>query len=197
MYSLLGLPSLKDDLERNIDNEQILSLWRKEDGALKICCYETAEPLSHFANKYEIMMKKRSNLFLHFLNDTIKETLQLNSDLVISDIHTKIWVPVLKECETTIRTLIDKTIPLTNVDTHLKHYSNNLSDVVLSLESGVSECLGETFDQDQLESSLEIISKYWQLGEYQTGAQVFLELRSVLKLKGDFTLVESFKTKVK
>ena len=167
------------------------------DGAIKICCYETAEPLSQFAVKYEIMMEKSSNLFLHFLNDKVKETLQLSSDLVISDIFTKIWVPVLEECEELIKSLINRTILLTYVDTHLKLYSKHLRDVVLSLECGVSKCFGETFDQELLESSLDIISKYWQLGEYQTGALVFLELKNVLELKGDFTLVESFKTKVK
>ncbi len=39
--------------------------------------------------------------------------------------------------------------------------------------------------------------EYWNIREYRDGAQVFLDLKEVLKLTGDFTIVQKFASSVR
>ena len=166
-----------------------------KDGAPVLLCYQAAKPLEPFADHFDIMMNRSSNLFLHPLDIRLRRTVASRTDLAIAHVYSEIWQPVFDECRKLLDSLIDQSMTLSYVDTHLKKY-DNLEPVVFNLAVGLSKCLKLTPDQTQLRRALWKINQYWKLCEYQNGAQVFLQLRNVLKLKGNFDLVENFSLQV-
>ena len=193
---LLDLVALKEELKQDVSSKKICDLCQFKDGTPVLLCYQAAKPLDPFVDHFDIMMKKSSNLFLHPLDIRLRITVATRTDLTLAHIHTEIWQPVFDSCRKLLDTLIDQTMTLSYIDTHLKTYSEELDHVVYNLAVGLSKCLAIPPDQTRLRRSLLSIHQYWKLCEYQAGAQVFLHLRDVLKLKGDFKLVERFSSQV-
>ena len=190
------LISLKADLSQNIRKRNICDLCQLRDGIPVLLCFEAARPLDPFVDHFDIMMKNSSNLFLHPIEKTLKKVVASRSNLTIADIYTEIWQPVFNDCRKLLESLTDQSMTLSYVDTHLKDYSDNLETVVYNLAVGVSKCLSMELDQTSLRRPLWNIRQYWRVCEYQTGAQLFLKLRDVLQLNGDFDLVERFSSQV-
>ena len=178
----------------------ICDLCQLKDDTLVLKYYDIARPLDHFVEYISIMMlEKPSDLFLHFFNQKIQVVLNSTSGLTFADILPEIWQPVFAECQELLSSLLDQIIVLSSVDTHFKDYfqdSKKLETVLRNLAEGVSLCLNEELKEELLQKSLKSICEYWRLCEYQVGAQQLLQLREMLKLEGDFELVEKFSTQV-
>ena len=196
LFPLLGMTTLVDELKQDVSDKRICELCQFKDGAPVLLCCQAAKPLEPFADHFHNMMKKSSNLFLRPLEKRLTRTVASRSDLTIAHIYPEIWQPVFDECRKLLDSLINQSITLSHIDTRLKEYSDNLETVVFNLAVGLSKCLLLEPDHSQLRRALWKINQYWKLCEYRTGAQVFLQLRNVLKLKGDFGLVENFSSQV-
>ncbi len=90
---------------------------------------------------------------------------------------------------------MDQSMTLSFVDLHLQNL-NNLDNAVLNLAVGITKCMGTQPTQGPLKNALWRIKQYWKLCQYQTGANVFLRLRDVLNLKGDFEIVKRLSQQV-
>ncbi len=90
---------------------------------------------------------------------------------------------------------MDQSMTLSFVDQHLQNL-NSLDNAVFNLAVGVTECMGTQPTHGPLTSALRRIKQYWKLCQYQAGAHVFLRLRDVLNLKGDFNIVEGLSQQV-
>ena len=182
---------------QSVEQKSICELCQISDGIPSLLCYEAARPLDPFVDHFDIMMKKSSNLFLHPIDKQLKRVIaSCTSTLTIADIYTEIWQPVFDNCRKLLDSLIDQTIKLSYVDTHLKEYYDNLETVVYNLAVGVGKCLNVTIEQTRLRMPLWNIHQYWRACEYHTGAQLFLRLREMLQLNGDFKLVERLSSQV-
>ncbi len=195
------MATLKDELTQDVSGTKLIDLCQlKEDGSPQLLCYTSAKPLESFSDHFGTMMKHGSILFLHPLNNRLRKTLSTRSDLTIAHIYPEIWQPVFKDCQKLLQSLVDMSMTLSFVDQHLQTYKsmdqdlqscqNTLSNAVFNLNVGVSKCLEVKPDQGLLRTALWSIKQYWKLCQYQKGAHVFLKLRDILYLKGDFGIVE-------
>ena len=176
----------------------ICDLCHFKDGSFTLLRYQEAKPFDVFVDHFHIMLHsdKNTELFSHPLDKRLRETVLSKTNLTLDDIYTEIWQPVFEECCELIKTLIDLSMKLSYVDTHLKMYSENLEEVVEDLADGINRCLNKRSNKHQLQKALQSIRNYWSLVEYQAGAQVFLQLRDVLGLKGNFDVIEKFSSQV-
>ena len=188
---------LRDELKKDVGKKKICELCQSKNGAPVLLCYLASKPLEPFVDHFDIMMKKSSNLFLHPLDKRLRRIVASRSDLTIAHIYSEIWQPVFDDCCKLIDSLIEQSMTLSYVDSHLKEYSDGLDEMVYKLASGLSKCLNIEPNNTGLRKTLWNIKQYWKLCEYQTGAQVFLHLKGVLELKGDFALVERFSSEVR
>ena len=196
----VGLTSLKQELAKDIGKINICDLCQLKDDTLVLKYYDIARPLDPIVEHISIMMlEKPSDLFLHFFSQKIQTVLNSTSELTIADILPEIWQPVFAECQELLNSLLDQSIKLSSVDTHFKAYfqdSKKLETVLKNLAEGVSMCLNEEIEEGHLQKPLESICEYWKLCEYQVGTELLLQLREMLKLEGDFELVEKFSSQV-
>lgn len=169
-----------------------------ENGTPQLLCYQSAKPLEVFVDHFDVMMNSNSILFHDCLSSTWERRLAMTSELTIEQINTDIWQPVFEYCQNLLESLINQTMTLSFVDQNLSvnDYPDKLSTMVNNLDIAVSRCLKKTHQPEPLRKALKKIGQYWRLCEYQTGANVFLQLRNVLKLKGDFGVVELFSQQV-
>ena len=123
-----------------------------------------------------------------------------SSTLTIADIHTSVWQPAFIDCQTMLDQLHDQSMKLVHVDKIFKHYrGQQLESQLMTLFTGVNVCSdvkGET-NGTFIKSAVRRMNEYWDLCKYRDAANMFLELRSVLDLKGDFTNVERLSTEVR
>ncbi len=163
---------------------------------MKLSCLEIAKPLDSFVDHFDIMYRRSSNLFVQPLKQKKKEVV-LNSNLTINDIYPLIWQPIFEHCQKLLNHLATHQITLTTVDHHLKPHAATLESDVFNLATGMHKCLNTTPDFTVLRSALSKVEVYWRICEYHDGAQVFLNLRNVLQLTGDFNLIQMFAVSVR
>ena len=201
----LGMATLRDELEQNFSGAKLIDLCQlNDDDSIQLLCYTSGKPLEPFADHFLTMKNHGSILYTRPLDDRLKKILATRSDLTIAHIYSEIWQPVFKDCQMLLQSLVDKSMTLSFVDEHLQAYKNDLppckntlSDAVFNLDVGVSKCLGIKPNKGPLRSALQSIEQYWILCRYQKGALVFLKLRDILNLKGDFEIVERLSHKVR
>ncbi|XP_064404373.1 E3 ubiquitin-protein ligase RNF213-like isoform X3 [Halichondria panicea] len=193
-----GMATLRDELGQDISGAKLTDLCQlNDDNSIQLLCYTSAKPLEPFADHFLTMKNHGSTLYTRPLNNRLKKILATRSDLTIAHIYSEIWQPVFKDCQMLMQSLVDKSMTLSFVDQHLQAYKNDLPpcentlySAVFNLDVGVSKCLGIKPNQAPLRSALQSIEHYWILCRYQKGALVFLKLRDILNLKGDFGIVE-------
>ena len=128
------------------------------------------------------------------------DTAVKTSTLKIADIHTSVWQPAFVHSQTMLEQLHDQSMKLVDVDKFFKHYrSKQLESQLMTLFMGVNACRdlkGET-NGTFIKRAVRRMNEYWDLCRYRDAANMFLELRSVLDLKGDFRNVERLSTEVR
>ena len=164
------------------------------NNTLQLLCLQSAKSLDPFVDHFAIMMKTSPLLFVRALDNKVQEVLvRKDVDLTIGDIHAKIWQPVFTFCQQLINNLADQSIPLSLVDEHLKTepFSPSLLNHLNTLTTAIRNCSQQVPTFPKLEDAVKKVKDYWRLCDYRDGAQVFLQLRDLLKLNGDFELIES------
>ncbi len=185
------------ELGQDVKNTCISKLTQhNDDGSLQLFCYQAGKPLDPFIDHFKIMMEQSSILFLDPLDDRLKKILITKPNLLIDQIYVEIWQPVFNHCISLLHTLDDQSMKLSLVDKHLKRHKDNVRTVVFNLAVGVSKSLRVEPNYSTLNSALRKVEQYWKLCQYQTGARTFLRLKSVMNLKGDFSLIEKLSDQV-
>ena len=164
------------------------------NNTFQLCCLQSARSLDPFVDHFAIMMKTSPLLFVRALDNKVQEVLaRKDVDLTIGDIHVKIWQPVFTFCQQLINKLADQSIPLSLVDEHLKTepFSLSLLNHLNALTTAIRNCSQQVATFSKLEDAVKKVKDYWGLCDYRDGAQVFLQLRDLLKLKGNFEFIES------
>ena len=116
------------------------------------------------------------------------------------DIVNLLWNPVFLSVSRFLQSLKTLTIPLKTVDHLLHEYSSNqekLKTEFLMLENGISECIDQESDTTWINSCVERMLLYHSLHQTATAAKIFLDLKNVLALTGDFSIAEKLAAKVK
>ncbi len=180
-------------MEKNVDHMKISDLCRLENDKFQLCCLKSAQPLDVFVDNFGVMMRKSPNIFICKLTKKLKDALApLDTEITVNDIFSKIWQPAFTFCQNLLTDLANRSMKLDFVDKHLKkQFSKNLVNDINDLAEAIRSCSQPIPQSHQLQSAVKKVRDYWRLCRYEGGARVFLQLRDVLNLKGDFSLIES------
>ena len=181
-------------MENNFDHMNISDLCQlDDDDQLQLCCLKSAQPLDVFVDNFAIMMRKSPIIFARRLTKKLKEVLAtLDTKITVNEIFSKIWQPAFTFCQNLLTNLADRSMKLDFVDKHLTQFSKHLSNNVNNLAEAIRSCSQPIPQSHQLQSAVKKVHDYWRLCRYEDGARVFLQLKDVLNLKGDFSLIEKY-----
>ena len=197
----LGLPELQQELQKNFNSIQINTLCKRaQSGEVQLLCFQSAGTLNSFAENFYVLTQTYVSDLFHQAWTSAMDTAVKASTLTIADIHTNVWQPAFIHCQTMLVQLHDQSMKLVDVDKFFKHYrSKQLESQLMTLFTGVNACRdlkGET-NGTFIKRAVHRMNEYWDRCKYRDAANMFLELRSVLDLKGDFRNVESLSTEVR
>ncbi len=180
-------------MEKDSDHMNISDLCRLENDKLQICCLKSAQPLDVFVDNFAVMMRKSPIIFTRKLNKKLKEVLaRSDAGITVHDIFPQIWQPAFNFCLELLADLADQSMKLDFVDKHLTKFFETLLNDVKNLAEAIRSCGSQSTPQfHQLKLAVKKVHDYWRLCRYEDGARVFLQLRDVLNLKGDFSFIES------
>jgi len=118
--------------------------------------------------------------------------------LTLADIHSKVWEPAFRNCQSLLQDLHDRSMKLSRIDVCFKRHEGDLETQLSSLFAGVNACLGETKNGAWIGGVVRRIKDYWHLCNYREAASTILELKKALNLqKGDFSDVKKLAIEVR
>ena len=195
-----GLHQLKEQLNRNLDLQTMITLCVREDEQIRVICFELADTLSTFADKFNLMNQKYpSDLFTREWKAAMAAVDESITGIPLSlaDIHCKVWEVSFRNCQSLLQQLHYRSIKLVDIDRHFRQHKGDLEAQLTNLFTAVNACLGEKEDGDWIREVVHHIHDYWHLCNHQKAACVFLDLKEALNLHtGDFRDVEILSTEV-
>ena len=196
----LGLPELQRELKEDLGHTKINAVCtRAENGELQLLCFKSAGTLNDFAENFFTMTQTYAGGIFQKAWMTALDNAVKPGTLKIADIHTSVWQPAFLQCQSMLEQLHNQSMKLVDVDKFFKHYRGpQLESQLMSLFKGINVCRkqhesSETF----IKAAAQRMNNYWDHCKYQEAANMFLELRSVLNLRGDFENVERLSTEVR
>ena len=187
------------ELKKDINKEAINKMcMRNEKDDIQLICFPSAESLLKFAGKFQIIcgQKYGNALFTKIWRRNLQQAISDN-ELTLNNIFQTVWQPCIKECRMLLQSLMDLTMKLSDVDSVLEPHRAHLETQLKLLVDGMTE-ISIKFDNPSLiDRAYRRVREYWNLRQYQKGADTFLRLKDSLGLaKGDFQLVERLSQKV-
>ena len=195
MYA--GLTELQAELRKDIDKELIntMCVRNEKDSSIQLICFHCAGSLLEFAKDFQIF--SGSEIFLSIWKRTLQQAITDNPQLSLNNVYDSVWQPSLKQCRKLLESLIDLSMKLSDIDTDLQPYCNRLDTQLELLYNKMAETTQKSRDLSQIKQAARRVRDYWNLCQYQKGADTFLKLKNSLGLtKGDFQLVEKLSQKV-
>ena len=200
MYHHTGLTELQAELGKDIDKELISTMCvRNEKNDPELKCFLSAASLLEFANEFQIIggEQNHSEIFLGFWRKTLNQAIIENPHLSLSDIYTSVWQPSIGLCRKLLESLKDQSMKLSDVDTDLQPHHIHLDAQLELLHKKMDNITCKSGDLSLVKQAAQRVKEYWNLCQYQRGANTFLELKKTLGLTtGDFQLVEKLAQQV-
>ena len=195
----LGLPELQQELSKDFSGTKINALCKRaENVEVQLLCFQSAGTLNHFAEDFFTMTQTCASDLFHQAWTTALDVALKTSTLKLADVHTSVWQPVFLHCQTMLEQLHNQSLKLVDVDKFFKRYrSQQLESQLMSLFKGVNACRKQRENTGTfIKMAVQRMNEYWNLCKYQEAANMFLDLRSILNLKGDFRNVERLSIQV-
>ena len=168
---------------------------------IRVLCFQSAGSLIVLADKFYIMTQKHtSGLFDTEWKAAVEAAFRSSTGaaLTLADIHSKVWDPAFRNCQSLLQELYDRSMKLARIDVCFKRHELDLEMQLTNLFSGVNACLGEPKNGTWIRGVVHHIDDYWHLCNYRKAASAFLDLKESLNLqKGDFSGVEKLATEVR
>ena len=194
----IGLHELKEELKKDFSVEKINTLCARKGQKITVIWFQSAGSLSAFADKFYLMSHKHtSGLFTVGWRAAMNAAVHSGAVLTLADIHSKVWEPAFRNCQSLLQDLHDHSMKLARIDVYFKQHQSDLEMQLRKLFAGVNACLGENKSGAWIRGVVCRIYDYWHLCNYRNAATAFLQLRDNLGLKGDFRNVEILATEVR
>lgn len=193
MCIFVDLSILDKDLTMDISMSPISSLCHLEGSTMVYDHFQCAASLFHILPHFTLLVKShQTKTFEKFWQSQVAE-LKEKGALKFQDVADIIWKVVFDKTSQYLNSLKDRSISLVLVDRLLIDHSvnrNKLETEFKALEEGISKCKGLTSDPSWIEDCIQRILEYFSLLDQASAATIFLKLKTVLSLKGDFKVVE-------
>ena len=201
MLLYTGLTELQAELRKDIDKEIISTMCvrNEKDNSIQLKCFLSAASLLKFANHFQVISgePRGSEIFLGFWRRTLNQAIIDNPQLSLSDIYASVWQPSLGLCRKLLESLEDQSMKLSDVDTDLQPYHNRLDTQLELLYKRMADITRKSGNLSLIKQAARRVREYWNLCQYQKGANTFIELKKSLGLTtGDFQLVEKLSQQV-
>lgn len=188
------MEELRNDLKSSFDDHSISVLCATDDtDTILILCFEAASPLNKILKKFVTVSQDNVNDFFRIYWNKRKSC--VNQTITFSDILTTVWDKAFHDCVQFIQSLRDRTILLSDVESLLHNYETKsiLVNNIKSLEVGICRCIGRSIDGEQgwIDGCVNRMYQYKSLSCHASTATTFLQLKEMLQLEGDFSLVEN------
>ena len=199
MYTILEL-SIVQEIPDDISLESISSLCKLEGSKIVHCYFDCVSPLFHILPQFICLMQtNQSDTFQTFWKSQVDK--YKRKKLCCDEVVSLIWEPVFKRICRFLCSLKNKSVSLVTLDKLKKVFSsdqqNKFETEFRSLEVGISKCLNRTCDITWIEKCVEKIFNYYSLHQIANAAAIFLKLKKVLGLTGNFELIENLADKVR
>ncbi|XP_019853235.1 PREDICTED: E3 ubiquitin-protein ligase RNF213-like [Amphimedon queenslandica] len=197
--SELIIPELADGtlIVADVSERPISSLCETIDNKIVCHYFAFAAPVFPILFQFTLLTKiYHTNTFQKLWYSQVNQ--YKGKILQCSDVVNLIWNPVFIKLRQFLQDLKSLTISLVSVEQLLQEYSCNhekINTELLLLEEGVSMCMDKKSDITWIDSCVKKMLLYHSLHQTATAAKIFLELKNVLALTGDFNIAEKLAAK--
>ena len=198
--SPVGLKELEAELKKSINKVAISTMCvRNEKGDIQLMCFQSAASLLKFASDFEAVsgQKYGNDLFVVIWKRHLLQAIIDDAELSLNNIFQTVWQPCVEECRKLLQSLINLTMKLSDVDIVLGPHKARLETQLHLLFKGITEITKKFSNPSLIDRAARRIRDYWNLRQYQEGADTFLGLKNSLGLtRGDFRPVERLSQQV-
>ena len=193
----IGLTELQVELGKDINRELISTMCvrNEKDNCIQFKCFLSAASLLKFADEFQCI--SGNEMFLGVWRRTLNQAISDKPRISLRDIYDSVWQPSLQQCRNLLESLEDQSMKLSDIDTNLQPYHNHLDrqlELLYNKMADISQKSGKLY---LIKQAAQRVREYWNLCQYQKGADTFLKLKNSLGLtKGDFQLVERLSQQV-
>ena len=192
---------ITDNGDNELYSKQICSVCKTEDdGTYKCTCFSTSELENEMINNFSICGKCNGDfnkVFEYCWYQQIKmSTITTVKDISYNCVYEQVWKPTIKHCQSLLSKLKDKTVTLEEVE--ILYQIDNLALHLSVLCKAMHQCypnLSESLSlaDKWVPQTLAHITLYHNIAnnpKCAEAANVILKVKTSLKLKGDFKMIE-------
>ena len=171
------------------------------DGNNRIVCFyfDSVAPLIPILPQFTLLTTTNpSNTFQRLWNFQVDQ--YKGRTLKCEEVLSLVWTPVFTRVCQFLDCLKDGSVLLTTVDELLKEYSGDQRKIEAefkALDKGISECKKQKIDFTWIVKCVQKMLEYKSLHQIAGTTKIFLDLKNVLDLTGDFEMVEDLAVQVR
>ena len=164
-----------------------------------VCIYFTEKSIPNELLKYLYVM---GNKYHNDLFDSCwrKRCKQFDNLSTFMEVHEKVCMHVLDECEEILLSLEQKTMTLESVDKYFRKFQEtDLESNLIKLCQGIQQCFPDTEvlpAKQWVHGVVVHIQEYRNINSYMNVATIVLELKKSMNLTGDFTVIDTLAQQV-
>ena len=201
-YSLLGIltKQLQKEFNAEYGGVAVKDLFIKTaDSNQLVCMFFTEKNIPNELLKYLYVMGKKyhNDLFDGCWREQCKQFYNLSTFM---EVHEKVCIHVLDECEEILLSLEERTMTLENVEKYFnKFQETDLESNLNKLCQGIQQCFPDTELKPAkrwVHGVVVHIQEYKKINSYLNVATIVLELKKSMNLTGDFTVIDTLAQQV-
>lgn len=192
MSTYVGVAELYRDLQsvKDVDMLEVSSLHA-------ILVKESFKSLIPFAEKFSKFCK--SSLFDRVWKKELNTMLHNKPSPSINDLKTLLWEPTLDSCSDFLGKVTTQKVKLSTVQSAFKNCSeHDIHKELTEFCNLYHECVGrcDLFAEENVSQAVVKIKEYFVILQHQEVASLFLQVKDILQLKGDFQDISVIASKV-
>lgn len=140
-----------------------------------------------------------SDLFKRIWISMLKAESKSKLTVTFTDVVIRIWNPVFTQCCQLVESVQSRKIKLRDVDIYFRDYEGEhiISEHLRNLFSAIETCYGRpVVTTGWIQASVHLMQQYWALCDQAKAANIILELKESLNLKGNFDIIENVASQV-
>ena len=193
---------INDNSDTKLANKQISQVCKVEnDGTLKCICFSTSELENEMIHNFTIYGKCNGDfnkVFEYYWEQQIQQSaITKGQDVSYNSVFNTVWKPTIKQCQSLLFNLKDKTVTLEEVE--ILYQIDNLSLQLSGLCKAMHKCYPELNESlplpdNWVSQTVAHFALYHEITDIHPkcseAVKVILKVKKSLKLEGDFKIIE-------
>ena len=191
---------IRDNSDDKLANKQISKVCKVEDdGSYKCICFSTSELKDEMIHNFSTCGKYDTNcnkVFEYCWDQQVQLSgIATVKDVSYDSVYKQVWKPTIVQCQTLLCKLKNKTVTLEEAES--LYQIENFTLQLLALCIAIDKCYPISNDSllpnSWVSQTVAHIALYHEVAnnpKCTQAAEVIIKIRTSLKLKGDFTIIE-------